>query len=590
MAADHNFTIEEIHSSNVLSTRPGLDDPLDRLPYTREASFHWYILHPRPVCLPNTRVDLLREIHSWADRQDERCIFWLRGLAGTGKSTVARTVARSYHEKQRLAASFFFSRGSGDVGHAGKFVTSIAVDIANNVPALKPYISDAVKERIDIASRSLREQWDCLILIPLLKLANSDNPVPAPLVLVVDALDECNSDNDIRTIVQLLAETKSLPKVRLRVLLTSRPERPIRNGFRRIPEVKRQDVVLQNIPRSIVDHDIALLLQHDLQLTRRELHLPAGWPGAEITAQLVQSAGGLFVWAATACRFIRDGDRLAPERLETILRNDSEVTTGPEKLLNQIYTTVLENSISIQIHGYAIEEQECLLIDIRHVLGNIVALFSPLSVQSLGQLLDGGQGFEWVLADLHAILDIPDDQSRPICLHHPSLRNFLFDQNRCGNKFYVDEKIAHKKLARRCIKLMSASTSLRRNICSLSEPSTLANEIGEDILPASLSSELRYACRYWVEHLEHSQQNVIDGDAVYVFLELHLLHWVEAMSLMGEMAQCLRLLVVLQGLIAVSGTEHNLYSFTDIECSHLQAFLVLLCMKHGNSYRNSNRK
>jgi hypothetical protein len=564
MAADHNFTIEEIHSSNVLSTRPGLDDPLDRLPYTREASFHWYILHPRPVCLPNTRVDLLREIHSWADRQDDRCIFWLKGLAGTGKSTVARTVARSYHEKQRLAASFFFSRGSGDVGHAGKFVTSIAVDIANNVPALKPYISDAVKERIDIASRSLREQWDCLILIPLLKLANSDNPVPAPLVLVVDALDECNSDNDIRTIVQLLAETKSLPKVRLRVLLTSRPERPIRNGFRRIPEVKRQDVVLQNIPRSIVDHDIALLLQHNLQLTGHKLHLPADWPGAEIIAQLVQSAGGLFIWAAAACRFIRDGDRLAPERLETILRNDSEVTTGPEKLLNQIYTTVLEKSFRDQ--GYTIEEEHRLLIQIRYFLGIILRLCSPLSAQSLAQLLDvGGEvEVEVALEDLHAILDIPDDQSRPIGLHHPSLRNFLFDQNRCDYRFYVDEKIAHEKLAGCCIKLMSAPSSLRRNICSLSEPSTLASETGEDIVAISLPSELRYACRYWVEHLERSQQNVIDGDTVHFFLQHHLLHWIEAMSLMGETTQCVRLLVVLQGLVAVRGTEHNLYSFTDI--------------------------
>jgi hypothetical protein len=56
----------------------------------------------------------------------------------------------------------------------------------------------------------------------------------------------------------------------------------------------------------------------------------------------------------------------------------------------------------------------------------------------------------------------------------------------------------------------------------------------------------------------------MDGDAVHVFLQRHFLHWVEAMSLMGETAQCVRLLVVLQGLLAVRGTEYNLYSFTDI--------------------------
>jgi hypothetical protein len=561
MASDHKSTIEDIHSSNVLSIRLGIDNPLDRLPYAREASFDWYILQPRPVCLPNTRVDLLREIHSWADRQDGRCIFWLRGLAGTGKSTVARTVARSYHEKQRLAASFFFSRGSGNVGHARKFVTSIAVDIANNVPALRQYVSDAVEERSDIASRSLREQWDHLVLSPLLKLGESDYPVPAPFVLVVDALDECEGDNDIRTIVRLLAETQSLTRARLRVLLTSRSEQPNRPGFFKIPKATHQDVVLQNISRSIVDHDIALFFQHSLGLTGHELRLPADWPGAEIIAQLVQSAGGLFIWAAAACRFIRDRDHFAPKRLEMILRNDGEVTTGLEKPFNNIYTAVLENSIP---QGYTIQEQQQLLIDPLYVLGSIVALCSPLSAQSLGQLLDVAEEIRPALEDLHAILDTPDDQSRPICLHHPSLRNFLFHQNRSDHRFYVDEKIAHKKLAGCCIKLMSAPTSLRQNMCSLSEPSTLASETGEDIVAISLPSELRYACRYWVEHLERSQQKVIDGDTVHFFLQHHLLHWVEAMSLMGETAQCVRLLVVLQGLVAVRGTERNLYSFTDI--------------------------
>ncbi|OAG20525.1 hypothetical protein CC77DRAFT_1020215 [Alternaria alternata] len=545
MATDHKSTIEDAHLSDVLSIP---DDPLYHLPYIREASFDSYAQQHEPVCLPNTRVDLLREIHSWADAQNDRYIFWLRGLVGTGKSTVARTVARSYHEKQRLAASFFFPHGGGGVGFTNKFVTSIAVDIANNVPALRQYISDAVVERTDIASRTLGEQWNHLVLAPLSKLGESDYPVPAPLVLVVDALDECHSYSTIQIILRLLFETQSLTRARLRVLLTSR------HVFGRIPEEEHQDVVLQHISRSIVDHDIALLLQHDLQLTGHKLNLPADWPGAEIIAQLVQSADGLFIWAATACRFIHDGKRLAPKRLEMILRNDGEVTTGPEKLLNQIYTTALENLIQPE---YSIGEQECLLENIQYVLGSIVALFSPLSAQSLGQLLDLDEGVVPMLEDLDDILDIPDDQSKPIRLYHPSLRDFVFDQNRCGDRFYVNEKTAHKKLAGYCIELMSAPTSLRQNICSLSEPSTLSSETGENIVATSLSYGLRYACRYWVEHLERSQQNVVDGGTVHVFLQHHLLHWVEAMSLMGEMAQCVRMLAVIQGLVAPSASASS---------------------------------
>jgi hypothetical protein len=104
-----------------------LESLLTGLPSAVEAPFNSYQRQHEPTCLHNTRVDVLRHIFDWADGQDKRCIFWLNGLAGTGKSTIARTVARKYSEQERLGASFFFSRGGGDVSHAGKFFTSIAL-------------------------------------------------------------------------------------------------------------------------------------------------------------------------------------------------------------------------------------------------------------------------------------------------------------------------------------------------------------------------------------------------------------------------------------------------------------------------------
>ncbi|OAF58542.1 hypothetical protein VC83_04965 [Pseudogymnoascus destructans] len=79
--------------------------------------FHHHVAPEDPLrLLPfATHVDLLQEIYDWADGKDERCIFWLNGLAGTGKSTISRTVARRYNEQKRLGASFFFSKGDGDV-------------------------------------------------------------------------------------------------------------------------------------------------------------------------------------------------------------------------------------------------------------------------------------------------------------------------------------------------------------------------------------------------------------------------------------------------------------------------------------------
>jgi len=76
----------------------------------------------------------------------------LNGLAGTGKSTIARTVARRYYVQERLAASFFFSRGGGDVSCAGKFVTSIAVQLAKKSLPLLRYICEAITQHSNIAT------------------------------------------------------------------------------------------------------------------------------------------------------------------------------------------------------------------------------------------------------------------------------------------------------------------------------------------------------------------------------------------------------------------------------------------------------
>lgn len=111
-------------------------NPLDRLPYAIEAPFNSYERQHDPTCLPETHVDVRRQINTWAHREDKRCIFWLSGLAGMGKSTIARTVAYELSKQECLGASFFFLRGGGDVGHVGKFVTSIALQLANSIPTL----------------------------------------------------------------------------------------------------------------------------------------------------------------------------------------------------------------------------------------------------------------------------------------------------------------------------------------------------------------------------------------------------------------------------------------------------------------------
>ena len=522
-----------------------LEDALKLLPYAAQAPFSSFETQHNPFCLPKTRVELLRDIMTWADGLNEKCIFWLRGLAGTGKSTIARTVAQRYYDQNRLGASFFFSRGGGDVSNARMFFTSIAIQLARKSLPLKPHICEAIIEHGDIARQSLRDQWRQLVFRPLSKLDAGSSF--STFILVVDALDECDNESDIQEIVRLLAEARSLRKVQLRIFITSRPETPIRCSFDRIPSSEHQDFVLHDIKPAIVDHDIAIFLEHEFTVIAQEFVLAPGWPGEQVIRRLAQIASGLFIWVATACRFIREG--LFAEGRLRILLEGSGFSTTPEEHLNEIYITVLQNSIR---PVYTVQEKQMLYSMLKRILGSIVTLFSPLSTDSLSKLLHiPKQKLCRALNDLYAILDIPKNLSRPIRLHHPSFRDFLLDKERCRDlNFWADKKQVHHTLAANCIRLMSLC--LKQNIYSINDPGALVSDVDSSQVQQYLPSEVQYVCLYWVQHLQRSGTQLYDDNQVHRFLREHLLHWLEALSWMGKTSEGILAILSLEAQIPVS--------------------------------------
>jgi hypothetical protein len=359
---------------------------------------------------------------------------------------------------------------------------------------------------------------------------------------VVDALDECETESDIKQVLQLLTDTRGLDRANLRVLVTSRPDIPIRDGFSQFSNDEHWDLVLHDISEFIVDSDISVFLKDHLSTIR---------PSEREIEQLVRKASGLFIWAATACRFVREGKKFSAKRLATILNSSTITITAPEKHLNEMYITILKHSISLD---YTDEEREYLYSMLRHILGSIVVLFSPLSAVSLAGLLDIAEVEVYqTLEDLHAILDIPKDQARPLRLHHPSLRDFLLAKDRCSDQnFWVDESKAHGALADDCIRLMS--DKLKKDICGLHASGPLARELKHDSIEPCLPAELQYACQYWVQHLQKSETRLRDDGRVQTFLRQHLLHWFEVLSLMGEITDGVIMLRTLESILTVSGS------------------------------------
>jgi len=210
------------------------------------------------------------------------------------------------------------------------FFTSIAVQLARGSTYLRSVICEAIREHSDIASQGPRDQWTQLLLQPLSKL--KANSVSSPLIIVIDALDECEGDNDIRRIIQLLAEAENLGTTRVRMFVTSRPETPIRLGFRDIRGILHLDLVLDYISRTTVNHDISVFFRNSFGEIRDDYEdLPADWPGDETLAFLVRRANGLFIYATTVCRFIKGDEQWPPQSLLELVISSG----GPIRLLQR---------------------------------------------------------------------------------------------------------------------------------------------------------------------------------------------------------------------------------------------------------------
>ncbi|RDK47140.1 WD40 repeat-like protein [Aspergillus phoenicis ATCC 13157] len=500
---------------------------LDKLPIAEGAHFNSHMDEDQVECLENTRVELLDEITDWVDDTQGKTIFWLRGVAGTGKSTISRTVARKLQERELLGASFFFKRGEGDRGNASRFITTIAKQFMIALPQLRKEIATATKDDL-IVSKSLKEQFDHLLLKPLLDMEMS-NGQRLPVVIVVDALDECE-ERSIETIIQLLPRVQESKTIYLKVFVTSRPEHPILEGFEQI-EGEHKDVALHEIERCTIERDMALFFEDRLSRIRKKRKLEDTWPGEIKTQALVDMAMPLFIFAATVCRLLEDYRWDPDDSLNNILKrqyNNSQ--------LDKTYLPVLDKLTG----GQDQQAQSELVKQFQQVVGIIVVLESPLSIASLSNLINMKENLIRIRLDsLHSVLNIPSDNNKPVRMFHLSFREFLLHPaTRETTKLSVDGQSTHRDLAYKCIAvMMDPRHGLRQNICGLPGHGTSRDDIGAERIERYFPAELRYATRYWVHHLTQGALNISDQDGVHEFLETHFLHWLEAMSILAHLPE-----------------------------------------------------
>ncbi|GKT86188.1 vegetative incompatibility protein HET-E-1 [Colletotrichum tofieldiae] len=533
---------------------------LAKLPTVPEASFDSHAEEHNPTCLPSTRVDLLKKVDEWMNDPDAEAVFWLSGMAGTGKSTISRTVAQSLAKTNQLGASFFFKRGEGGRGHASKFFTTIASQLVSRLPMLAVRVKDATDADPTIHTKVLREQFNKLILEPLLEVQQAYQG--APVAIVVDALDECEQDNDIKVIINLFSSGRVLKSPRLKVLLTSRPELPVRLGFNAV-QGTYNNLVLHEIPAPVIEHDIAAFLEYELARIRddynssvsKERQLPPLWPDQSNIQALVRMAVPLFIFAATTCRFLGQRRCGNPEhQLQRVLDYQNRSPESKTDLVSKFDLTY-RPALDQQLSGLSPLERDTALQQFRHIVGTIITLSSPLSVGAIAQLLDVPRhNVEDRLDMLHSVLDIPKDSGSSVRLLHLSFRDFLVDPHyRDNNPFWVDEKRIHHQMVTNCIRLMREH--LREDVLDLKAPGTPQSTVDSLDIDGCLPSQTRYACLYWVHHVEQADSVAELIGPVYDFLSRHFLHWLEVLGWIGRAFESLPMLRALQSVVARASVQ-----------------------------------
>ncbi|TIA53831.1 hypothetical protein D6C77_07984 [Aureobasidium pullulans] len=533
----------DYYAGNVYQNINQVDtDPLDLLPAVCDASFDAAIRQKDPLCLEDTRVEILERIVSWSKcASNERRIFWLSGMAGTGKSTIARTVALKFQEEELVLASFFFARKNAASVSAKDFFTTIAKQLASSEDlALREKICAAIRNNPDIAHKAQRLQWQRLVLMPLAQLCEErQNPQDRPsAVIVVDALDECDRQDDVTDILRIICGCRGLDHARLRIIITSRPETPIRLSFEDMPHILYQTLSLDDEIHEVVNADLTVFFNHWLKdVRRRHGGLSSGWPGADSVASLVARCGGLFIYAATLSLFLVQKPQLCHERLNCIMEEDQVSSNTYLEPLDRMYLTILRVSVD-DTSTLSDHERETLQERFNHVVGSIVVLQDGISVEALALLLRMPMmNVKGTLHNLYSVISYFHD-GRAIKLLHESFREFITNSQRCTElRFHIEPQRAHEKLLNDCLGTLNAH--LKRDVCNARNPAATIEELrlnaasqGCQLLP-----HVQYACSNWLEHGQKSGLDLGNHGQLSEFFYTHFLHWIEAMCWMGKLAK-----------------------------------------------------
>ncbi|KAF8907054.1 hypothetical protein CPB84DRAFT_1675130, partial [Gymnopilus junonius] len=185
---------------------------------------------PPPKCHPDTRVAIQKEIQDWVvDPGSAHSVFWLRASAGEGKSAIMQSIAQLLSSPDgNIVATFFFGRGWGIRTQGQYLFSTLAYQLAMNIPDLRFHIDQIMRLRPTLPSSSMDIQVRFLFVEAFARLGYLPS---IPWTIIIDGLDGCDIESHLQAILNLIGEIVTIHHLPLRFLIASRPEPHIRQIF-----------------------------------------------------------------------------------------------------------------------------------------------------------------------------------------------------------------------------------------------------------------------------------------------------------------------------------------------------------------------
>ncbi|KAK7043443.1 NACHT domain-containing protein [Favolaschia claudopus] len=370
----------------------------------------------RPPCHRDTRKGYLDHLHAWSCSTEDSKPLWMHGPAGTGKSAIAQSFCEQLHARGWLGGGFFFKRGHPSRSNALKLFPSLAYQLATVCSQFRAALAPRVANDPALVGKSLSIQLQTLILEPYHDAGSNH-----PFVMVIDGLDECDSEDLQQQIMCCAMDAHSSS---LRFLVVSRPESHIHAA---VPPTSFDQLVIKgsfpDIQRYLVDEFEHIRITHEAML---EIIHP--WPDYNLINTLVEKSSGHFIYAATVIKFVGDRDWNPLERLDIVIEaGEPDVdSNSPFAVLDQLYIQILK----------AVPSQSQL----RRILAIASAqkeiwLLPHFSVAHIAQILQiKSTNIHLTLCRLRSVIWIPktDGEKNLFSWHHASFLDFLNDPERAG--------------------------------------------------------------------------------------------------------------------------------------------------------------